>query len=194
VVERRHHRGFSLFEMMFVLALIGVVSVLVWRPLTTLLNYPKRTIHQRTDRIAGQEAYNKLYYDLRNAVSNKVWSTTTDSGDTLVLFPAVVRYDNADSDGRLAYIFWRYSQSKSSLARRSWLQAELSGAGLPAPAEVPTEAEWQSFEQQTLKPVAYFMTKFSLTYDVDSGTDVSYSIKNPKREGKVDQYDLRVDN
>jgi len=150
-------------------------------------------LHHRTDRISGQKVYNRIYLDLRNAMNGRIWTRTTAAGDELVLIVSVHSYDSLDSEGNPLYSLWRYSPEKDTLSRREWDTAQLSAAGLPAITSSPTGSEWTKFENVALKPEAYHVQSFDFSYAIDLGSTLEYTIKNPRRDGKVDSYYLEVE-
>lgn len=167
--------------------------LIVQRPLITILQYPNRMLHHRTDRIAGQKVYNRFYLDLRNSVNAKVWTRVTSTGDKLVLIVSLLGYDNLESEGKKVYRLWRYSPEKDTLWRQEWDTAQLSGALLPAVSDSPTNSEWTEFEKAVLKHEAYHVQSFDFSYAMDVGSRLEYTIKNPRRDGKVDSYLLEVE-
>ena len=179
---------------MVVLSLLGLVFLIAQRPLLITLRYPLTLTQLRGDRVAGQTLYNKIYKVFRNATAEESWTSVRPNGETYLLVSSLAGLSSADSEGTRQYTFWSYSSNESLLRGRSWSVSELSDASLPAPSQEPTDDEWDLFAAQTLRPQAHHVTEFvveDLTLP-ESGIEVRYSIKNPKREGKIDQYFLEM--
>ena len=198
VGRRTQKTGFSLVEIIFVISLILVVVAIIAEPLSTILRYPLKVRRQRTDRIAGQHIYNRLFLDLRNSPADKVWKNTDVPGETLVLITAPSGYNKADSPGPDVYTLWKYSSEQQLLSRRRWTKSQLAEFGLTiadtdfseGSSGSAADEKWSAFRAAPLVPMASYVTDFSFEIAALTGFQVSYSIKNPDRDGKVEQYRL----
>ena len=191
--ERRRFSGFSLLEVMIVMSMTVVILLIINRPLSVLLNYPKKTVHERTDRVAGRLSYSKLDQELKNAVSGQVWSTVSSDNKTFLLIPLLIRFDDADSDGHWDYALWVHDPVAHTLSHKRWTQAELSQRSMPSPRQEPTQDEWAAYFSAPVIVEANHVQDFRFEPPASSATSyqVTFKVKNPSREGSEDEYVLR---
>ena len=190
---RNRSGAYTILEMIVVFSLIFIVLVMLHTPTQTILQYPTKISRQRADRISGQRAYNFLYLDLRNSLSEKVWTTESASGDTLLLITSVSRYENADSEGHPVYTLWKYSPVDKQLSRRRWTLEQLADSGLPAVNQGPSAAEWEKYAQENLMLMAPHLQEFSFTQNPPPTFGVPNSIKFKERNGKLEPYSFVVE-
>ena len=184
--------GFTLIETIVVMTLFAVVLSILSRPLMTILNYPLKVRKERTDRLAGQHVYSRLYLDLRNCTADKVWKNDSQSGELLILTSSPGDYEKADSPGPDVFTLWKYSEKDHTLWRRRWTKSQLSTYGLPIVDQEPSDSEWASFRKAPLVPKAQYVTQFSLDTSSMVSYHVTYTIKNPERNGKAEHYSLEA--
>jgi type II secretory pathway pseudopilin PulG len=189
---RKQAAGFSLMEILIVLGMMSVVFLIVHRPLFVLLNYPKKTVHERADRVSGRLSYLKLSQELRNAAAGQIWEKTSADGKRYLLVPFVTRFDSADSNGSWDYALWVYDPESKSLAHKRWSQSELSQKGLPSPRHEPTEDEWNQYFSASVIIEAHHVQAFEVQPSTPSAADlqITFEVKNPTRSGRTDEYRL----
>ena len=187
--------GFTLMEILVAVGMLSLIFLVIQQPLSLILTYPQRTVHERTDRVAGRLAYSKLHHDFREAFAATSWSKTTDDGKLHILLPLLARFDDADSDGRWDYALWVYDPKAQTLSRGRWSQEELSKKGVPAPRQEPTQQEWEKYFGVSLVLVASSVQEFQFgpPPPPDTGLRLSFKIKNPARSGRTDEYVLQLE-